>query len=271
MMNRTPVRFSWLSVCLTAMLLCAAWPRSAHALFGDDEARKAIVELRQRVEINRQAAETANNRTAEDTREAVDTARRSLLEMANQMEQLRGEVARLRGQNEQYARDVSDLQRQQRELRSLLEERLRKTEKTETVQIQVSVDGQSFIVQPAEKQDFDIALESLRRSEFDFAAQAFANLMRRYPDSGYAPASLYWLGNAHYARREYTAAIEAHRRLVRDFPNHLRAPEALLGISDSQLELKDRQSARRALEDLVKVYPQSEAAVAARERLKRLR
>ena len=39
--------------------LALIWPFQAHALFDDDEARKAIIELRQRVEINRQAAEAA--------------------------------------------------------------------------------------------------------------------------------------------------------------------------------------------------------------------
>ncbi|HVE53150.1 MAG TPA: tol-pal system protein YbgF, partial [Ramlibacter sp.] len=41
--------------------------------------------------------------------------------------------------------------------------------------------------------------------------------------------------------------------------------------ANCQIELKDAASARRTLDDLVKAYPQSEAAVAARERLARLR
>lgn len=265
-MNRAALRPLALPALLAASLLIAAWPRPALALFGDDEARKAIIELRQRVDINRQAAETANARTAEEAREAEATTRRSLLDLANQIEQLRGEVARLRGQNEQLAREVSELQRQQRDVQSNVDERLRKVEP-----VQVSVDGQSFAAQPAEKQEFESALEALRRSEFDAASQGFAGLMRRYPDSGYTAAALYWLGNADYARRDYKGAIEAHRRLVRAFPGHPRVAEALLGVANSQMELKDNQGAKRTLEDLVKAHPQSEAAVAARERLKRLR
>lgn len=265
-MNRAALRPLALPVLLAASLLIAAWPRPALALFGDDEARKAIIELRQRVDINRQAAEAANARTVEEAREAEATTRRSILDLANQIEQLRGEVARLRGQNEQLAREVSELQRQQRDVQSNVDERLRKVEP-----VQVSVDGQSFAAQPAEKQEFEAALEALRRSEFDAASQGFAGLMRRYPDSGYTAAALYWLGNADYARRDYKGAIEAHRRLVRTFPGHARVPEALLGVANSQMELKDNQGAKRTLEDLVKAHPQSEAAVAARERLKRLR
>jgi len=147
-----------------------------------------------------------------------------------------------------------------------VDERLRKVEP-----VQVSLDGNTFAAEPAEKQAFEAALESLRRSEFEAASQGFAGLIQRYPNSGYLPAALYWHGNADYARRDYNSAIEAHRRLARDFPSHPRVPEALLGISDSQIELKDRPGARRTLEELIKDHPQSEAAVAARERLKRLR
>jgi tol-pal system protein YbgF len=241
----------------------------AHALFDDDEARKAIIELRQRVEINRQAAESANAataRSADEARDALATTRRSLLDLSNQIEQLRAEQARLRGQNEQLARDLADLQRQQKDVQLGMDERLRKMEP-----LKVSLDGKEFTAQPAEKRDFDAAMEALRRTEFDAAAQAFAGFLKRYPDSGYTASALYWLGNAQYANRGYKEAIDAHRRLINQFPDHPRAPEALLAIANSQIELKDTKGAKRTLDELIKAHPKSEAADAARERLGRLR
>lgn len=252
-----------------AAVLALAWPLQAQALFDDDEARKAIIELRQRVEINRQAAEAATaatSRAVEEAAEGQATARRSLLELANQIEQLRAEVAKLRGQNEQLARDVSELQRQQKDVQLGLDERLRRMEP-----VKVSLDGQEFTAEPAEKRDFDAAMEVLRRTEFDAAAQAFSAFLRRYPESGYRAAALYWLGNAQYANRSYKDAVDTHRRLVSQFPEHPRAPEALLAVANSQMELKDSKAARRTLEDLIKAHPASEAASAARERLSRLR
>ena len=269
-MRMTPIvcRLSRGLLPLTSAL-ALVWPLQAHALFDDDEARKAIIELRQRVEINRQAAEAANAataRTAEEARDGQTTTRRSLLDLANQIEQLRAEVARLRGQNEQLTREVSELQRQQRDVQLGLDERLRKVEP-----VKVSLDGKDFTAAPTEKRDFDAAMETLRRTEFDAAAQAYQQFLRRYPDSGYTAAALYWLGNAQYASRDYKAAVETHRRLVSQFPDHPRTPEAQLAIANSQVELKDTKAARRTLEDLVKAHPQSEAAGAARERLSRLR
>jgi tol-pal system protein YbgF len=114
-------------------------------------------------------------------------------------------------------------------------------------------------------------MEVLRRSEFEAAATAYAAFLRRYPDSGYTPSSLCWLGNAQYASRAYKEAMESHRRLITQFPAHMRTPEAMLAMANSQIELKDGRSARRTLEDLVKTHPDSEAAAAGRERLARLR
>jgi tol-pal system protein YbgF len=242
--------------------LAMLWPLQAAAFFGDDEARRAIIDLRQKVDANRQQSEAA----AEQALEGQAVTRRSLLELANQLEQLRAEVARLRGQNEQLAREVSELQRQQKEVQSGLDERLRQVEP-----LRVSLDGLIFTAAPSEKSDFDAAMQLIRQSEFETAAVAFGKFLRRYPGSGYTPSSLYWLGNAHYASRAYKQAIDSHRQLVSQFAAHPRAPEALLAMANSHTELKDIRSARRALEDLVTNYPDSEAAAAGRERLARLR
>lgn len=241
---------------------CGAWSPMAHAIFGDDEARKAIVDLRQQVETNRLAAESAARAAAENDA----GIKRSLLELANQIEQLRGEIARLRGQNEQLAREVAELQRAQKDVQAGMDERLRQFEP-----VKVELDGRSFTAQPAEKAEFEAAMATLRRSEFPAASAAFTAFLRRHPTSGYTPVALYWLGNAQYAARAYKDAVESHQRLVRDFPDHPRTPEAMLALANSQVELKDTRGARKTLDDLVKQHPQSEAAAAAKERLARLR
>lgn len=232
------------------------------ALFEDDEARRAIIELRQRIEQQRQGL-------AEDLRRATEenaTLRRSLLELQSQIEQLRAEVARLRGSDEQLARDLADVQKNQRDIAQGVDERLRKFEP-----VHVNVDGREFSADPAEQRDFEAALGTFRRGDFTAAQTAFADFIKRYPGSGYRPTALFWLGNAQYANRDYRGAIANFRALLQQAPDHPRAPEAVLSIANCQIELKDNASARRTLDDLVKAYPQSEAASAARERLARLR
>lgn len=192
--------------------------------------------------------------------------RRSLLELSNQIEALRNEMAGMRGQNERLARDVADIQRNQKDITQGVDERLRKFEPTK-----ISVDGKEFVAEPAEKQEFEAALATLRKGDFAAAQTSFVAFMKRYLQSGYTSSALFWLGNAQYALRNYRDAVANFRTLVTLEPGHMRAPEALLSMANCQVELKDVKSARKTLEDLVKAYPQSEAASVAKERLVRLK
>ncbi|MBJ2154612.1 tol-pal system protein YbgF [Variovorax sp. IB41] len=239
---------------LAAALLCVSMGSQA-ALFEDDEARKAILDLRQRVEAMRQ--QTDQRLTDENGQ-----LRRSLLDLQNQIEQMRGDLARMTGQNEQLTRTLSEMQSRQ----STIDDKLKQNEPSK-----VTVDGREFNADPKEKADFEAALGIFRAGQFAQSQTAFAEFVKRYPQSGYNASALFWLGNAQYATRNYNEAIANFRSMLSLAPDHAKAPEAVLSIANCQIELKDTRSARRTLEDLAKAYPQSEAAQAGRERLSRLR
>ena len=246
-----------------ALLFALATP--AQALFSDDEARKAIVDLRARVAQNEEATKA---RLAELSQanaqllEQIGTLRRSLLELNNQLEAMRGEMAKARGNEEQLVRDVAELQKRQRDIGQSLDDRIRKLEP-----MKATVDGREVQVDPEEKRAFDEALASIRAGDFDRAVAALAQFERRYPSSPYIDQARFWKANALYGRRDYKEAITAFRAFVNAAPNHPRAPEALLALANSQAEMKDPRAARRTLEELIKTYPQSEAAQAGKERL----
>lgn len=251
---------------LAAAAFSAAMLPSVHAaIFEDGEARRAILEMRQRVDM----LQSSGQRSADELRrlgEENAQLRRSLLDLQTQIETLRAEQAKLNGQNEQLLRDVGELQRRQKDIARGVDERLRQFEP-----VQVAVDGREFQADPAEKRDFEAALAIFRSGKFPEAGSAFSGFVRQYPRSGYVPSARFWLGNAQYATREYKEAIGNFKQMLADAPNHERAPEAALSIANCQIELKDTRTARKTLEDLVRAYPQSEAAVAAKERLSRLK
>ena len=251
------------SMRLTALAFAALSCASGHAaLFEDDEARRAVLDLRQRVDALRQSTESQAQRQGDDGAQL----RRSLLDLQSQIESLRSEQAALRGQNEQLQRAVAELQRRQSDIAKGVDERLRQFEP-----VPVTLDGQEFTADPAEKRDFDAALALFRKGDFAGAQAAFAGFNKRYPKSGYTASTLFWLGNAQYALKNYKESIANFKQLLASAPAHMRAPEAALSIANCQSELKDTKAARKTLEDLVKVYPQSEAAAAAKERLARMK
>ena len=235
---------------------------NAHALFDDDEARKAILELRQKVDIQ----QTRNLEELRKANEDNAQLRRSVLDLANQIEVLRAELAKLRGQDEQLARDVAEVQRKQKDMTQGVDDRLRKFEPSK-----VNVDGKEFVATPAETRDFEAALAALRKGEFAPAQTAFLEFLTRYPNTGYKPAAFFWLGNAQYGLRGYKEAIANFKSVVALAPDGPRAPEAALSIANCQIELKDAKAARKTLEDLIKVFPQSEAASVAKDRLSKFK
>lgn len=241
-------------------LVASAWVApAAHAgLFDDDEARRAILDIRSRID---QSSEQSRARSAELT-DQLSVLRRSLLDLNSQLETMRGELARQRGDNEQLTRAVSELQRGQKDIQQGVDDRIKKLEPQK-----VTVEGREFMADADESKAFDDSLALLRNGDFAGATNAFTAFRKRYPTSGYNENALFWLGNAQYGKRDYQGAISSFRTLVSGSPNNAHAPEALLSVANCQMELKDMKAARRTLDELVKAYPKSEAAQAGRERI----
>lgn len=265
MSQRHPSRWTW-PVAALALAALLASPIAHAGLFDDDEARRAILDLRQKLEQTnemhraRQAEQMSQLSTKLGTQ--IDQLQRGLLDLNNQLEAMRAENAKLRGQIEPLARDLSEAQRGQRDLQQLVEERLAKLEPAK-----VTVDEKDFQVAPDEKRLYDEAMMSLRKGDFDKATLGLTAFMSRYPGSGYGESAQFWLGNAQYGRRDYAAAITSFRALVTAAPSSPRAPEALLSLANCQVELKDPKGARKTLEELIRTYPRSEAAAAGKDRL----
>jgi tol-pal system protein YbgF len=239
----------------------------AHAgIFDDDEARKAILDLRQKLEQSNEAQRVRQAELNTQMADQLAQLKRSLLDLNNQIELLRADVAKLRGQDEQLARDVADLQRKQKDVQQGVDDRIRKLEP-----VKVSLDDKEFLADPEEKRLYDDAFALIRNGDFGAAGPALSSFLRRYPTSGYQESALFWLGNAQYGKREYKDAIASFRTLVSTRPDHAKAPEALLAIANCQVELKDSKGARRTIGELVQAYPKSEAAQAGRERLASLK
>jgi tol-pal system protein YbgF len=250
---------------LLAFVLMAASSANA-GIFEDEEARKAILDLRQKVESFRKESDQKFGDQAKKHADEISQLRRSLLELQNQIEASNAEMAKLRGQDEQLRREFSDLQRQNLDASKSLDERLRKVEPTK-----VSMDGLEFLAEAAEKKSFESALTVFRKGDFAEAQAAFNDFLTRNAQSGYAPAAIYWLGNAQFIGKDYKGALQSFRKLVAQAPTYQRIPEAQLAMANCQLELKDTRGAKKTLENILEQHPRSEAADAAKERLARLK
>ena len=242
---------------------------SQAAIFGDDEARKAILQLRQRVETlhadqNQELTDLKNHLSKIE--EGLDAKGRGQLEVSKQLDLLQKDLALVRGQIENLTNELSNTQRKQRDLYADLDKRLAVLEPKA-----VSIDNVNYPVQPNEIKAYEAAIAPYQARNFKPAVASLSKFLELFPDSPYAPQVYHWLGNAYYALRDCRNAITAQEKLIQNYPSNSRVPDALLNVSTCQIDLNDRKAARKTLETIVRDYPTTPAAETAKERLSRLK
>lgn len=266
------LRSGWRSAAMALTLGVAGWssPVQAALFGGDDEARRAILDLRQRLEQSQNATRALIEQNAQaqnqTQNQAIAQLRSALLDLQGQIDRLKAELAQSLGAQERLARDLTELQLRQKDVLITVDDRLRRFEP-----VPATIDGREVMVDPAEKADHDKAMALFRQADFVAAQTALESFVVRHGTSAYVPSVLFWLGNAQYANKAYKESLANFQKLLSIAPKHPRAAEAMLAISNVQIELKDMKSARNTLEDLIKTYPDSETAGTARDRLSRLR
>lgn len=247
------------STILAALIAAFSYaPFQAHAgIFDDNEARKAILDIRSRLDT-----------LESDSKSRAETKadKNSVLDLSNQNEQLRQDIAKLRGQVEILTNDLANAQQRQKDFYIDLDKRLRLLEPQ-----QVTMDGKQVNVMPGEQKAYEAAFALFKSGDYKSASAALSDFMRRYPLTAYGATAQYLLGNAYYAQNEYNNAIAAQQAVVKNYPDSAKAPEAMLNIASSYIELKDKAAAKKTLSDLVAQFPDSAAARTAKERLKSLK
>ena len=280
------MRGTRLALAVFALVICA---HTAHAaLFDDDEARKRIANTNARLDQLQTDLET---RLAALEQQLKNQG----LDLLREVEGIKSDVARIRGQIEVLVFELGESQKRQRDLYVDLDSRMRKLEAgpgagaappltdgaTTPPDVvanapalpAVPAAGAPSLAAPAtppaagEQRAYDAALDQFKRGDYPGAIAGFQAFVKTYPRSPLASSAQYWVGNAQFARKDYRAAIVSQRQLLQLWPDSAKVPDALLNIASAQSELGDSVAARRTLEELIGKFPQSESAVKAKQRL----
>ena len=236
---------------LLAVLLSAVLPLPAQAgLFDDDEARNRIEQLR--VEVN-------------DLGKRADTVSRNQIDFANQVEAIKTDISKLRGQIEVLTYELEAAQKRQKDFYVDLDNRLRKIE-----QPPADTKAEAPKADPAlETRDYEAALAGLKGSKFKEAGASFLAFIKTYPNSSLAASAHYWGGYAHAQAKDHAVAAELFGKFAATWPNDERAPSALESRVTSLETGRDLKAAKASLEQLAERYPNSEAGKRAKLRLKK--
>jgi len=223
--------------CLSAAVLCLGASNNAWALFSDDEARKAILDLRKSLATTQ-------------------------LELQGQIEKLKADNAELRGKIEGLEKQGEDINSSQKTYYQDLDTRLGNFEPRSA-----TIEGVSGTVQPGEKKAYDDALNAFQAGSLKKADEGFSAFAAKYPKSPYLPLVLYWSGNSKYANKDYASAISQLQSLIKKYPTHQRVPAAMVTLGNSQLESGNKVTAKKTFNEIVAKYPDTDAAKDAQQLL----
>jgi TolA-binding protein len=257
----TKLPATWLS-SLAVVLSIGLLSPQAWALFSDDQARRAIIDLRTRVE-------TLTTRVG-DLERALQNSAQSQIQLLNENERMRAEVARLRGQLEEAALATSSGTSRQKDLYLDIDKRLEEQRTTLGALEEKLKQLEPVTVQASggEKIRFEALLAALGAQDFKAVVRLADEFENDYANSALAADVLFMKGTALYADKALRAAIAARRDLISRFPRHPTIPQAMLNLAAAQTETGNPTAARRTLEELIKAHPKSAAAAEARKRLK---
>jgi tol-pal system protein YbgF len=223
--------------CLSAALICLSASNSAWALLSDDEARKAILDLRK-------------------------TLATTQLELQGQIEKLKVDNAELRGKIENLEKQGEDTNSSQKTYYQDLDNRLSNFEPRT-----ITIEGVSGTVQPEEKKAYDDALNAFQAGSLKKADEEFTAFASKFPRSPYLPLALYWSGNSKYANKDYAGAVNQLQNLIKKYPNHPRIPAAMVTLGNAQLESGKKAVAKKTFAEIVAKYPDTAAAKDAQQLL----
>ncbi len=272
-----------------AVLLFVALAVPARAgLFDDEEARKQIAAEKLRIdEVKR---DLTSQQQAVDARiNKVEEALKSqaLLDLFTQIEALKLEMTKLRGQIEVLNNSVENTGKRQRDMYLDLDTRVRRFEQqggsvtAPEAPAAATATGAAPTVQPAqaatvavvnadsgaETRAYEAAQSQRRMGNYQGAIVAFQNFIKQYPKSNLAPRAQYWIGDSYFNLRDFKLAIGSQQVLLKTYPDSPTVPDSLLNIASSQIEMGESVNGRKTLEELIARFPISEAAEKAKRRI----
>lgn len=248
-----------------ALILWALFSVSpAHAgLFSDDDARKQIQTVQDRVEALDASQQEHNKQTTQ-----------SIQDLQGQLDAMSAENRSLRGQLEEQANTLQRIEKRSKDFYMDLDARLRRIEPGAASSD--SNTGSSGITFVTGSEGFDPALENralesgytyLKAKNYPNASKAFKDFLARYPDSVQIPNAIYGLGNAYYGLENYKDALMVYQNFLKDYPNTPRAADVLLNTAGCQFGLKQTAQAKKTLKQVISKYPDSSAAIRAKQQL----
>lgn len=204
-----------------------------------------------------------------------------LLNLLNQVEALKAEVARLRGAQEELGYQQTTADKRAKELFADLDDRVKELESrpaaasaapavrlqpAQALSTPVSA-ASTTSASPAPQGDmenearaYEAAHQLVKAGRYKDAVLAFQGFAKTYPASSLVPNAHYWTGFSYVGMSDFESAAASYQHLIGEFPNSPKTPDAMLSLARAQVQMKRNDEAVATLDKLIEKFPYSRAA-----------
>jgi tol-pal system protein YbgF len=196
-----------------------------------------------------------------------------LLNLLNQVEALKAELARLRGAQEEQGQQINVAEKRAKDLYADLDGRLKEladrpapAPAQETVRLQTA-QSISPVAPPAPPVDaegeakvYESAYHLVKTGRYKDAVAAFDGFLKQYPSGALVANAWYWLGFSHIAQSDFKGGAAIFQRMIKDYPANPKTPDAMLSLARAHVQLNEPERARAVLDLLLAKHPATRAA-----------
>jgi tol-pal system protein YbgF len=101
---------------------------------------------------------------------------------------------------------------------------------------------------------FEIAMNLLAKQQYDAASASFRTFADSNPKDALAPQALYWIGDIAYVQKDYQSAAHAFAESLKKYPASTRAPESMLKLGQALIAMNQKDEGCTTLRALPERY-----------------
>lgn len=119
----------------------------------------------------------------------------------------------------------------------------------------------------SEQQLYQMAYDSVIKSNFDLSIAEFDQYLSIYPEGRFVANAHYWKGQAYLYLNQYSEAVESYEVIVNQQQDSAKLPDALYGLALAYEGMGNIPQAKRLLSDIKRRFPNTGVANLADTRL----
>lgn len=284
-MNLKKITAVFFSLCYAVFITgCATSDDVGKVQWDINDMRSEISALKEKTESIKAGLPAGN--VVAGLEESQKTTAKSVADMFMKTQELSKDIQRITGSLEEAqnsagknVKDSEQITSEVNRIKTLIEEMEKRVSKLEMSPVfskggkeeeakaaQVEEKKQQAV--PEVKDVYMAAYEAYKSGKTKEAREAFAAMLKDYPENEYSDNARFWIAESYYKDADYEEAILAYEELFKKSPESEKIPGSMLKQGLAFYALKDAKTGKLILERLTERFPDSEEAKSAKKKLK---